>query len=447
MNKNPSRIRKVLVKDLELGMMVTDVGRSWLRHPWPTKKKRITSDQDIDLLIEHGITEVTVDFESSQSELSRAESGASPGKVPPKEFGISDETLIAARQVDVIEVARQASRGRTASPMGEKTPVSKPPVEAVRDVVNLAEELPLARRVYLKALDATRNLLADVRAGRKIKVGEIQDGLDGMIDSVFRNRDAMLALIKLQCYDEYTYTHSLNVTTLAVSVGRQIGLTRSQLRELGLGALFHDLGKTRVPDAILNKPGRLTDDEFEVMKNHPAWGVQILARQEIGITEAALHVIRHHHERLDGSGYPDGLSGETIDAFIALSGLADIYDALSSQRVYKMAMPPHEALKVLFKLRGNHFPPRWVDRFIQCLGIYPVGCVVRLNTGDIGVVISVNHETLHRPRLRMVYDRRSRRVLGRSLVDLTGEDASDRDIVKVLDPSPLGIQPADYLAN
>ncbi|MEW5725424.1 MAG: HD-GYP domain-containing protein, partial [Thermodesulfobacteriota bacterium] len=320
----------------------------------------------------------------------------------------------------------------------------KPRPEKPRDDLSLDEELPRARQTYARALDVTREFMADVRAGRQINVEKVREHLEDMIDSVFRNRSSLVALLKLRTYDEYTFTHSLNVTALALSIGRSVNLNREQLNALGLGAMFHDLGKTRVPEAILNKPGRLTDEEFALMKEHPALGIQVLAERHHDLPSSVLQIVRHHHERLDGSGYPDGLSGGQLEPFIIISGICDVYDALSSDRVYHKALVPHEALKVVFNLRGKHFPQVWVDRFVQCIGIYPVGTLVLLSTGDVGVVSEVNQASLVRPVVRLILDRKERPVAGVKYVDLNQMDNEGLDVADVLDPQKMRLDPAQY---
>jgi HD-GYP domain-containing protein (c-di-GMP phosphodiesterase class II) len=188
-----------------------------------------------------------------------------------------------------------------------------------------------------------------------------------------------------------------------------MGLDETELLDLGLGAMFHDLGKALIPDEILNKPDRLTEQEFAVMKTHPTLGVRLLEEQGADLSPPVFGVIRHHHERLDGSGYPDGLRESELHHQACICGLADVYDALTSRRVYKPGMPPHEALKVIFKLRDSHFPRARLDRFIQCLGIYPVGTVIRLTTGEVALVMDINHASLQRPRVRVCAPRAAQR--------------------------------------
>ncbi|MBW2322775.1 MAG: HD-GYP domain-containing protein [Deltaproteobacteria bacterium] len=330
------RLQKVHVKDLNVGMFVFDVGRHWIHHPWPHRSKLITSARDIDQLIDYGIREVTVDLARGLPLIKLKE-------IEEKKEKSEDKELAGKKE--------KRTRERTES-------------------VTMAEELPRAKKIYFDALETTREFLADTRAGRKLNVAKVRDNVETMIESAFRNRDASLALIKLKTYDEYTLTHSLNVGVLAISMGCHINLPRGKLRQLGMGAILHDLGKTKVPLEILNKKAKLTAEEFNAIKFHPVIGAQMLETTS-NISDQSISVARYHHERIDGTGYPDGLSGEKISHFMIITGMSDVYDAMSSDRVYRKGILPHEALKSLFALRGMQFDSFWIEKFIQCLGIYP----------------------------------------------------------------------------
>jgi HD-GYP domain-containing protein (c-di-GMP phosphodiesterase class II) len=435
------KLEKIKTKDLRIGMYVVDVGRSWLHHPWPTRSKFITSTKDISLLEEYGIREVTID-------LSRKATGS-----VYSELGITEETVVQAQELAVNDVAAVQVREPEPLPPDEQQDIlnaerrKTPRPDKTMDQVPLDDELPKARKTYSRALETTREMVSGFLVGRKIEVDKVKDNLDEMIDSVFRNRDAMVALIKLQQHDEYTFTHSLNVTVLAMSVGRQVGFTRDQLHILGLGTIFHDLGKFQVPDAILNKPGRLTEEEFEVMKTHPELGARALADQGLDLPEAAFNVIRHHHERSDGSGYPAGLKGDEIDPFMIISALSDVYDALSSDRVYHSAMPPHDALKVVYSLREQHFPQTWTERFVQSVGIYPVGTTVRLSSGEIGVVTAINHASLIHPVVSIGIDRKGRPISRRRTIDLSDENNMDIEIAGIVSSRSYNLNPVSFFSN
>ena len=408
MKKDKGNLKKVLTKDLKVGMYVQDVGRSWLTHPWAVKSKLLTSQREIQQLLQHGITEVIIDLSKGVTSKSIAQAAKEPE--PP---------------MKIQEVERRK----------EHRPAEQP------DPVTMEEEFPMARQAYFQALGVTREFINDIRAGRKVDVEKVHESVDQMIESIFRNRDSMVALLKLKTYDEYTFTHCINVATLSVSLGRNMDFSREYLMELGLGGIYHDVGKTGIPTEILNKPGRLTAEEFEIVKRHPLIGFNIMEKYS-KVPSPSLSVVRHHHERLDGQGYPDGKSGDQILPFIIISGLSDVYDALTSNRIYRHSLPPHEALKIIFSLRGQQFPETWVDRFIQTLGIYPVGTTVKLNTKEIGVVMSVNRSNTLRPQVRIAFNPGGLEVTRKRMVDLNEQKFYDREIVQVIDPRELGFDPA-----
>lgn len=437
MNYKKDKIVKVKTSDLKTGMYVVDVGRGWLHHPWKTRKKKITSIQEINQLVEHGIEEVAVDLSQSDAAETLAD----------REFGITQKAVNEALKVPARQVSRQVQDASAANGLKNisqlerrKAPRPQKPLEEIK----MEEELPNAIKTYNRALDLTHQLISDIKTGQKIKVTHVKECVDDMIDSVFRNRSALTSLLKLQNYDDYTFTHSINVAIYAISVGRHLSFNRNQLLSLGMGAVLHDVGKTGIPDEILNKPSRLTDDEFEIMKRHPVIGAEIVSAQEPEFSKASLNIIRHHHEKTDGSGYPHGMRESELDPFIIIAGLSDIYDALASDRVYHKGMLPHEALKVIFSMRGKHFPQSWVDRFVQCMGIYPPGSLVELNDGCAGFVYSVNQSNLTRPQVKVVTNQKKKRLMQETVIDLNTFEYEKMEIIAVLDPNALGLETKDY---
>ena len=415
---------KIKIEDLEVGMYVADVGAGWLRHPWKTKSKLITSQGEIRELVEAQIQEVTID-------LNR---GRPPGYLEQKTPPHKNHPVTPRARETVMEPVKSEKR----TGPGPDRPRSP------SDTTPMVEELPRARKTYSRALNVTREFINDIRAGKSIKVEKVQESVETMIDSVFRNQDAMISLLKLRTYDEYTFTHSLNVAVLCIATGRQVNFNRNQLALLGLGSIFHDVGKLFIPDEILNKPGRLSEEEFKIMQSHPELGARFMEEKYKGLSPTSVSVVRHHHERMDGDGYPDKLSAKDIDPFMAVCGIADVYDALSSARVYKPAMPPYEALKIIYKSRNSHFHPVWIDRFIQCLGIYPPGTLVQLTSGEVGVVFVTNHSFLARPKLRLIKNPKLLPLGPDNLLDLNQPEFEKLEIKQVVSASMLGIDPATY---
>lgn len=407
-------LKKMQTKELRPGMFVADVGRGWLNHPWKTKSKLITDFDEISELLDLGITEVTVDTDKSEivqpaKPVSSASAKAASSLAPPPE-------------------AKAATVKKTPEPVSQ-----------------VEMELPKAARAYTKALDTSKALVAACRMNKKIEVKAVEENVNELVESVSRNRDALMALMKLRRFDDYTYTHSLNVSVLAISAGKSLDLSDDDLRALGLGTMFHDLGKTRIPGHILNKPGKLTDDEFAIMRNHAALSGSIIQEQKLKVDEIVFQIARHHHERIDGSGYPDHLKGEAIPHLVTVCGLSDVYDALTSDRVYHKGRSPHDALKFIYSLRGSHFQAEWVDRFVQSVGIYPPGTVVLLSSNQVAVVMEINQSALNAPLVKIVADESGMIYSRPKLVDLASEaESKGAKIQKVVPKDEAGFDPAYY---
>ncbi|MDR1038184.1 MAG: HD-GYP domain-containing protein [Deltaproteobacteria bacterium] len=410
-------LKKMSTSELKVGMFVADVGRAWFNHPWSSKSRLLTEQTEIQELLDYGIDEVYID-----TERSKLKGQAGGGRKP------------------FVPVAG------TSGPIRRAASSAPSPVAAAPDPVSQLEaELPKAAKAYGKALDTSKALLAACYMNKRIEVSEVQENVDELVESVTRNQDALSALIKLRRFDDYTYTHCLNVSVLSISTGKALGLSQEDLRILGMGTMFHDLGKTRVPAYILNKPGKLTDEEFSVMRNHAALSEEIILEQKLDVDDQVVKVARFHHERMDGSGYPDHLKGEQIPRLATICGLSDVYDALTSDRVYHKGMLPHDALKFIYGLRGTHFEPSWVDRFVQSVGIYPPGSVVELNSGHIAVVIEVIHTSLLNPVIKIVADPSGRIMSRPKLVHLASQtEGAALSITKVIPPSEAGFDPSHY---
>ncbi|MDR1871728.1 MAG: HD-GYP domain-containing protein [Deltaproteobacteria bacterium] len=410
-------IRKISTKNLEIGMFVSDVGRAWFNHPWKTKSKYISDLSEIKELVDFGIEEVFIDTQKTLK----------PGVTAPtlKEDGFrAKEGSYRVRSQPPESVASTAKK---------EDPVSE-----------LELELPKAAKAYNRALDTSKALVAACRMNKRIEVNEVQENVDELVESVSRNQDALTALIKLRRFDDYTYTHSLNVSVLSIASGKALGLSDQELKILGMGTMFHDLGKCRIPSIILNKPDKLTDEEFVIMKNHAALSAEILIEQKLPVDDLVIKVARYHHERMDGSGYPDHLKGDQIPYLATVCGLSDVYDALTSDRVYHKGMLPHEALKFIYGLRGTHFQPEWVDRFVQSVGIYPPGSLVELNTGQMAVVMEVNHDSLLCPIIKLVVDPKGQIYDRPKVVNLAQPEGRDYSIQAVIPPKKAGIDPSYY---
>jgi len=316
---------------------------------------------------------------------------------------------------------------------GQERPVVAP------NASSLGEELPIAKRLYSDALVHVKSFVDDVRKGTDIDYRKATPLVASFIDSVFRNESAAVTLFKLRGFDEYTYTHSINVSILAVLLGKHLGLDRPTLLRLGLAGMYHDVGKAKIPESILNKPGKLSGGEFQAMKAHPLEGYKIMQKQ-VDLDPEILRAVVEHHERHDGSGYPRGLKNEDIGRFSRIISVVDVYDALTSRRVYKDAMAPAKALGMMYQWRDKDFPPNAIENFIRCVGVFPVGSFVRLSGGEFGIVASTNATRPTKPEIKVVLDAQMRPQLARMLdLEALERTPQAQDIAEVLNPADYKI--------
>jgi putative nucleotidyltransferase with HDIG domain len=275
--------------------------------------------------------------------------------------------------------------------------------------------------------------------------------VEGLAEAVTQNRTALMALTAMRNYDNYTFTHMVNVSILAMAQARALGIDGKLLREFGISALMHDIGKVRTPKEILNKPGKLTDDEFAIMRRHVVDGAEILRRTP-EMPVLAPVVAFEHHLRLDGSGYPRSVKRDSLNLGSMLCAIADVYDAMRSQRVYQQAYPTDRILAVLKRNEGAQLDQHLVRRFVQLLGIYPPGNLVRLSTGEVAVVLRVHAPDPHRPRVRVLFSADNARLelpFERNLWEIQ-RDKSETELQGVagpVDPAEFNLDPLNFLEN
>ena len=399
--------KRIGIDELQLGMQVEQLDRSWLSTPFFRHKMTITSAQQVAQLRACGVRTLVVRI---QAEAIR--------DVPVSEPEIGDKP--------VEPIVDQAA--------------SVPPT------VPFEEELPAARQVYQAAKSVIQEAMNDTRLGRAINVDAVRTVISEMTDSVFRNPDALSSLSRLKRFDEYTFYHSVNTALLAMSLGRSLGFDRSMIHLAGVGTLLHDIGKTKIPLEVLNKPGRFEAHEMEIMKQHVLRGVEVLT-DTTGLGNSYIQPALEHHERVNGAGYPHQRAHQDISQVGLITAVVDIYDAMTSDRCYHKGRPAHEILQLLYRLSlEGHLDPVLVQQFIKVVGIYPVGSIVELNTGETGIVKQINHDAPLAPVVLLVKGTGNTLLSHPKEQDLSQPDKTPlRSVKAVLHPHQTGIDPVNYL--
>ncbi|MDN3518681.1 HD-GYP domain-containing protein [Aquisalimonas lutea] len=350
-------------------------------------------------------------------------------------FTVENEADLAQLRSLCMEVVVDAERSR----------VKIPPPRAVAPVVRerrenraeFREAVHTASRSRERARRFVKGLFSDIRLGRSVDTDEAQAVVSDMLGNIARDASASLWITNLKNRDEYTSLHCLNVCVLTLAFCQHLGYSRDELEQIGLGALLHDVGKTFTPKEILNKPGPLTDEEFAVMQRHPVDGYDVL-RSAGNIPEMALKIVRSHHERINGKGYPDGLAGPSIPEPVLAVGIADSYDAMTSDRVYRDGMAAEKALGILHDESPELFGQTFMEAFIRCVGIYPVGSVVELDSGALGLVISVEPEHRLAPRVLLLRTAEGETLQERRILDLVSR-ADHMRVRRVVSPAETGV--------
>ena len=378
MSDIPEGVRKIAAQDLHEGMYVVDLGFSWLDNPYLYAREGfIASDKAADAIREEGFLEVFVDPARSKT------------PIPEDDLG--------------------------------KVVNGHVNLEALTPKVALEDEMRGASRLYGEALGFARSALDRCAWQKPLDMDRVEPVVAGMMDSLGRNGAALITLSKLRKSSDHLFSHAVNVSVLAMYFGRFLGLHPITLKRIGQAGLFHDIGMAEVPDVVLKNRGKLSEDDLALVRRHPAAGYETL-EQQAEIYPEVLEGALEHHERFNGNGYPFGLSGNKITVVGRILALADSYDALTSDRPHRKALAPHKALSVIYGMRGQDFDPSFVERFIQGVGVYPLGSAVELNTGQSGVVIRANPENPLRPVVSLLTDPRGWPVPART-VDLSGQNA------------------------
>lgn len=306
-------------------------------------------------------------------------------------------------------------------PEEAEQPAEAKPQEVVEDKpkVSFDDEIARAERIHKKGKNIQNKLLDAVKSGLPFDDKIPREFSKNMIESIDRNPDALLCLTKIREKDDYLLEHSLNVAILLANFGRFIGMSEKEVEDLAHAGFLHDIGKIRIPDEILHKPGRLTDMEMNIMRDHVYYGVRVL--EEMEIESHLVRTVSEHHERLDGYGYPNGSRGEEISKAGRMLAIADVYDALTADRCYKAGMSSQKALQILLNDAPSKLDKELVQLFIKCMGIYPVGSLVKLNNERIAMVVTQNEDKPLSPVVKIFYSLRGNHYIEPKDLDLSAD--------------------------
>lgn len=434
---------KVGVSDLQIGMFVSALDRPWLETPFLLQGFLIQSIDDIDELRKH-CSYVYIDILKGRAPLK-----VTPRKIIGSRSGGGGRSASTSHASSTVEASMSASLDGTDRSQYWAAVFPHRTLRTYPEVKPMEEELATAQHVFADLNVCVSEMMLQIEQKAVLEVKAVKDALNPMIDSVMRNPDACIWLARMKNRDSYTYKHSMAASIWAVALGRQLGLPRIDLSTLATGTLLIDIGKLQLPRNILDKPERLTNDEFEIIKSHVEIGVKML-KDTTEATRVVLEMIATHHERHNGQGYPKRLKGTQIPVFGRIAAIADCYDAMTSERTYAPAVSPSFAVRKLYEWRDIDFQAELVEEFIQAIGIYPAGTLVELSTGEVGIVIAENRERRLRPKILLLLDAQKNMLRDSRMLNLRDVETTDTgaplDIVASLEPGAYGISPdAVYL--
>lgn len=395
-------LKRISVQHLTLGMYLHEFCGSWMEHPFWRTRFVLDDPKDLTRIRDTDIHEVWIDVSRGLD-------------VAPGTAVVSRAEADAQIETDLGLLESQATLPLE-PPLSERAPTP------------MSAELRRAASICVRSKKAVVSLFNEARLGRAVDPASAQGLVEEISDSVTRNPGALISLARLKTADDYTYMHSVAVCALMVALAKQIGMDESATRIAGLAGLLHDLGKAAVPMEVLNKPGKLTDEEFTVVRSHPVAGHAML--KEGDVHPQVLDACLHHHEKVDGTGYPHRLRGEQISVLSRMTAICDVYDAITSDRPYKRGWDPSESLRRMAEWTQDHFDGRLFQAFVKTIGIYPVGSLVRLTSGRIGVVTEQAPGSLVTPRVKVFFSTKSDLRIPPETVDLAAPGCTEKIVAR-----------------
>jgi len=369
-----------------------------------------------------------------------------------REAGIEEVMIDTDRGMDRVDVPSAEDVGQDiveaghAEALGIPEPADQPEASTVRESIGIREEIDNARQIRTEARDAVASIMDEARFGRPVEVEKVDRTVSSMMDSILRNSNALISLNRIKTKDDYTFMHSVSVCALMISFCQAMKIDVDTARQIAVGAMLHDVGKAKTPQEILTKAGKLSAEEFTIMREHVVDTKKLLSETP-GIAPLSVTLAAEHHERFDGSGYPAGLRDGDISPFGQMVAIADVYDAMTSNRTYQKGMEPAEVVRRIYGWSGSHFEKTMVQGFIKSVGIYPVGTLVRLENGLLGFVLDFTTENLLHPLLRVVYDLRKNWRVSPYDLDLSDRYQDDRQyrIITHESPEQWNLNPQNFL--
>jgi putative nucleotidyltransferase with HDIG domain len=385
-------LKKISVQDVKLDMYIHEFCGSWMDHPFWRAKFVLKLEKDLVTIQQCGIKELWIDTEKGTDVA---------------------HTVTVKSQEDVAKETEELLLAATKSTLPK--------------TVSFDQEIQLAAKLCSKSKEAVVEMFSDVRMGKAIEVEKAQALVEEISNSVLRQPHALISLARLKEADDYTYMHSVAVCALMIALARQLQLSEDQVKEAGFAGLLHDIGKVNIPLNVLNKPGKLTDEEFAIIKGHPEAGVKILLNN-YNVSPMVVDVCLHHHEKVDGTGYPNQLKGDAISLFAKMGAVCDVYDAITSDRPYKKGWSPSDSIRKMAEWSKGHFEESIFQAFVKTVGIYPTGSLVRLESGKLAVVIEQNNDSLLTPKVKIFFSTKNKSPMTQEIVDLAQPSSKEKII-------------------